>query len=71
MLSRGGDVAVPGTFGKFEEMKTGIIIMGTLAQYIRLIRKLKKQSYVDCLEIAGDLMDLMFKDFDVESASVW
>ena len=71
MLSRGGDVAVAGTVGKFEEKKTDMIIMGTLGQYIRLIRKLKKQSYGDCLEIARDLVDLLFKDFDVESASVW
>ena len=42
MLSRGGDVAVAETVGKFEETKTDIIIMGTLAQYIRLIRKLNK-----------------------------
>src|SRR5512133_3889431 len=44
MLSRGGEVAVAGTVGKFEETKTDIIIMGTLAQYIRLVKKLKMQS---------------------------
>ena len=71
MLSRGGEVAVAGTVGKFEEKKTDMIIMGTLAQYIRLIRKLKKQLFGDCLEIAQDLEDLLFKDFDIESASVW
>jgi dihydropteroate synthase len=71
MLSRGGDVAVAGSVGKFEEKKTDMIIMGTLAQYVRLVRKLRRQSYGDCLEIARDLVDLLFKDFDVESASVW
>jgi hypothetical protein len=71
MLSRGGDVAVAGTVGKFEDKKTDMIIMGTLEQYIRLIRKLKKQSYGDCLEIAQDLTDLLFRDFNIEDASVW
>ena len=71
MLSRGGDVAVARTVGKLEEKKTDMIIMGTLAQYVRLVRKLRRQSYCDCLEIARDLVDLLFKDFDVESASVW
>jgi dihydropteroate synthase len=71
MLSHGGEVAVAGTVGKFEEKKTDMIIMGTLAQYVRLVRKLRRQSYGDCLEIARGLADLLFKDFDVESASVW
>ena len=71
MLSRGGDVAVAETVGKFEETKTDIIIMGTLAQYIRLIRKLSKQSYGDCLKISSILEDLLFKDFNIEAASVW
>ncbi len=71
MLSRGGEVAVARTVGKFEEKKTAMIIMGTLVQYIRLIQKLKKQSYGDCLEISKDLVDLLFKDFDIDSVSVW
>ena len=71
MLSRGGDVAVARTVGKFEETNTDIIIMGTLAQYIRLVRKLKKQSYVCCLQIASALEDLLFKDLDIDSAPVW
>jgi len=71
MLSRGGDVAVARTVGKFEETNTDIIIMGTLAQYIRLVRKLKKQSYVYCLQIASALEDLLFKDLDIDSAPVW
>jgi hypothetical protein len=70
MLSR-GEVAVAGTVGKFEDNKTDMILMGTLEQYIRLIRKLKKQSCGDCLEIALDLTDLLFKDFNIEDASVW
>jgi len=52
MLSRGGEGAVADTVGKFEDKKTDIIIMGTLAQYFRLVRKLREQSYGDCLEIA-------------------
>ncbi|MCL5948868.1 MAG: hypothetical protein M1490_00120 [Candidatus Bathyarchaeota archaeon] len=71
MLSRGGEVAVAETVGKFEAEKTDMIIMGTLAQYIRLVRKLKEQSFGDCLEIAKELEALLFKDFDVEGASVW
>jgi hypothetical protein len=71
MLSRGGDVAVAGTVGKFEETNTDIIIMGTLAQYIRLVRKLKKQSFGCCQQIASALTDLLFKDLDVDSTSVW
>jgi len=39
MLSRGGDVAVSAKVGQFEQIKTDIILMGTLAQYIRLIKK--------------------------------
>src|SRR3989339_1328884 len=66
MLSKGGEVAVAETVGKFEEKKTDMIIMGTLAQYIRLVRKLKKQSYGDCIELAQDLMNLLSKDFDKE-----
>jgi dihydropteroate synthase len=71
MLSRGGEVAVAGTVGKFEDKKTDMILMGTLEQYIRLIRKLKKQSYGDCLEVAQDLTDLLFRDFNIENVSVW
>lgn len=71
MLSRGGEVAVAGTVGQFKETKTAMIIMGTLAQYIRLIRKLKLQSYGDCQKIAVSLQELLFKDYDIESAPVW
>jgi dihydropteroate synthase len=71
MLARGGEVAVADTVGKFEDKKTDIIIMGTLAQYVRLIRKLRRQLYGDCFEIARGLEDLLFLDFDFEAATVW
>ncbi len=70
MLSRGGEVAVAATVGKFEIKKTDMIIMGTLAQYVRLVRKLKQQTYGDCLGIARSLEDLLFNGFDVTSESV-
>ena len=65
MLSRGGDVAVSENVAKFEKTKTDIIIMGTLSQHIRLIRKLRKQPFGECEKIADDLQKLLFKDFDV------
>ncbi len=71
MLSRGGDVAVSETVAKFEKKKTGMIIMGTLAQYVRLIRKLRKQPFGDCLKVADDLEELLFKDMDVDTVPVW
>jgi hypothetical protein len=71
MLSRGGDVAVAETVGNFEDTETDIIIMGTLAQYIRLVRKLKSQSYGDCCAVALALEDLLFGDLDFESVPVW
>ncbi len=71
MLSRGGDVAVAGTVGKFETTQTDIILMGTLAQYIRLIKKLKIQTYGDCQKIAEALQEMLFKNYDVDTAPVW
>ncbi len=71
MLARGGDVAVAGTVGKFEDKKTDIIIMGTLAQYIRLIKKLEKQPYGDCSKIGLALEEFLFKNFSLEKAAVW
>ena len=65
MLSRGGDVAVSENVAKFEKTKTDIIIMGTLSQHIRLIRKLRKQPFGECEKIADGLQNLLFKDFDV------
>ncbi len=70
ILSRGGDAALSATVGMFENVKTDLIIMGTLAQYIRLIRKLMKQSSGDCVRIGQDLQNLLFKDFDIEAANV-
>lgn len=70
MLSRGGDAAVSKTVGLFENTKTDMIIMGTLAQYIRLIRKLRNQSFGDCAKIADDLHDLLFKNINIENADV-
>lgn len=71
MLSRGGDVAVSETVGMFEAQKTDLLIMGTLAQYVRLIRKLKKQPFSECLGIAEELQRLLFGDLDVDAACVW
>ncbi len=71
MLSRGGDVAVAGTVGRFEQTKSDIIIMGNLAEYIRLIKKLKMQSYGECQQIAASLQELLFENYDIETAPVW
>ncbi len=71
MLSRGGDVAVSEAVAKFEKKKTDMIIMGTLAQYVRLIRKLRKQPFGDCLKVADDLEELLFKEMDVDTVPVW
>ena len=71
MLSRGGDVAVSQDVAKFEKKRTDMIVMGTLAQYVRLIRKLRRQPFGDCLKVADGLQELLFKDFDVETAPVW
>jgi len=71
MLSRGGDVAVSEKVAQFEKAKTDIIIMGTLAQHIRLIKKLRKQPFGECLKIADALQNLLFKDFDAAAANVW
>lgn len=71
MLSRGGEVAVAQTVGKFEEAKTDMIFMGILAQYIRLIGKLKLQTFGDCQKVAVELEDLLFKGYNIDGASVW
>ena len=71
MLSRGGDVAVSEKVAQFEKAKTDIIIMGTLAQHIRLIKKLREQPFGDCPKIADGLQNLLFKDFNSAAASVW
>jgi dihydropteroate synthase len=71
VLSRDGDVVVAGNVGKFEETNTDIIIMGTMAQHIRLVRKLEEQSYGYCVQIASVLDDLLFKELDVDSTPAW
>lgn len=70
MLSRGGDVAVSKNVGMFKTSKTDMIIMGTLAQHIRLIRKLKKQDYGDCLKIAKELQNLLLRDINPNTDNV-
>jgi len=47
MFSHVGDDAVAET-GYFEEKNASIIIMGTIAQRIRFIRKLRRQPFGDC-----------------------
>lgn len=71
MLSRGGDVALSRSVGKFDTKPTDILIMGTLAQYIRLIKKLKVQDFGDCRRIADAINEALFKDFDIKKAAVW
>jgi hypothetical protein len=71
MLSRGGDVAVSDTVGQFLPDKTDILVMGKLAQHIRLIKKLKFQSYCDCKKVAEQLKSALFKDFNLDKAEVW
>ncbi len=71
MLARGGDVAVSAGVGQFNLQKTDIILMGTLAQYIRLIRKLRIQNYGNCQTLARELQELLFKGYDIENAPVY
>ncbi len=73
MLSRGGDAAVSESVAKFDLKNTDVILMGTLYQYIRLIRKLRKQNYEGsiCAEIAESLRQLLFPNVDLDSAFVW
>ena len=71
MLSRGGDIAVAETVGNFEDKNTNILIMGTLAQHIRLIRKLRRQPLGDFQKIGAILENLLFKVLNVDLMSVW
>ena len=71
MLSRGGDAAVSKDVGSFEAKTTDVIIMGTLAQYIRLIKKLEHQQFGDCIKISEVIRDLLFKGHDINKAEVW
>ncbi len=70
MLSRGGDAAVSKTVGMLQDAETDMILMGTLAQCVRLIRKLRKQTYNGCIKVADALEDLLFKDFDLDTKFV-
>lgn len=70
MLSRGGDAAVSRDVASFKGELTDMIIMGTLAQYIRLIRKLKYQPY-DCQKVAKEIEELLFRDINISKAPVW
>ncbi len=70
MLSRGGDCAVAASVGMFQPKKTDMILMGNLAQHVRLIRKLRKQSWGECREIGNCLEELLFIDFNTESAPI-
>ena len=73
MLSRGGDVAVSRKAGSFEAEETDIIIMGTLAQFVRLIKKMKHQSAFECKKMTKELENLLLHNckIDVEKAPVW
>jgi len=70
MLSRGGDVAISRDVGSFKASATDLIIMGTLAQFVRLVKKLEHQPY-DCKKIASEIKILLFKDLDLNNAPVW
>lgn len=70
MFSHVGDAAVAET-GDFEEKNISIIIMGTIEQHIRLIRKLRRQPFGDCQKIGAILENLLFKDINVDLMSVW
>ena len=70
MLSRGGDIAVAETVGNLDK-NTNILIMGTLAQHIRLIRKLRRQPLGDCQKVGAILENLLFKVLNVDLMSVW
>jgi len=73
MLSRGGDVAVSRDVGSFEAEKTDMIVIGTLAQHVRLARKLKYQTAFDCKKIAEEIQSLLLEKFgiDIDSTPVW
>jgi dihydropteroate synthase len=71
MLSRGGDVALSRSVGRFETRLTDILVMGTLAQHLRLIRKLQHQTFGDCCKISDAIKEALFSRFDINSAAVW
>jgi hypothetical protein len=65
-----GDIAVAKTLGDFEDKNARIIIMGTLAQGIRLIRKIRRQPLV-IKKIGAILENFLFKCLNVDLMSVW
>ena len=73
MLSRGGDVAISRDVGSFEAEKTDMIIIGTLAQHVRLARKMKYQTAFDCKKIAKEIQSLLLEKFgiDIDNTPVW
>lgn len=71
MLSRGGEVALSRSVGRFETRPTDILVMGTLAQHLRLIRKLQHQTFGDCRKISDAIKEALFEGFDINSAAVW
>ena len=71
MLSRGGDVALSKSVGRFENKSTDILVMGTLAQHLRLIKKLQYQTFGDCRKISDAIREALFSGFDIDSAAVW
>jgi dihydropteroate synthase len=71
MLSRGGDIAVSKDAGSFDAERTDIIIMGSLAQHIRLIKKLQYQKFGECRKIAKVLQEILFADQDLTKFPVW
>lgn len=68
MLARGGEVALSRSVGEFETKPTDILVMGTLAQHLKLIKKL--QNYGDCRKISEVLGETLFAGFDINSAAV-
>lgn len=73
MLSRGGDVAVSRDVGSFEAEKTDMIIIGTLAQHVRLARRMKYQTVFDCKKISKEIQSLLLEKFgiDIDNTPVW
>jgi dihydropteroate synthase len=72
MLSRGGDVAVSRDSANFKSKTTDLILMGTLAQYIRLIRKMKKQPKYG-KEMIEKLEEILHDEgvHDIDEVAVW
>lgn len=72
MLSRGGDVAISRDVGSFKANSTNLIIMGTLAQYIRLAKKLMHQPY-DCKKVGEEIENYLqkYENIDLDKAPVW